>query len=53
MCVNFRPSTRETIKQVIGLEVAFDYRPETWKGYVAPIILRHEGQRVAEASTSG
>lgn len=53
MCVNFRPSTRETIKQVFDLEITFEYRAETWKGYTAPIIRWHEGNRVAEPAHFG
>jgi putative SOS response-associated peptidase YedK len=53
MCVNFRPSTRETIKQNFDLDIPFDYRSETWKDYTAPIIRQHEGQRIAEPAHFG
>ena len=53
MCVNFRPSTPATITHTFGLEIPFDYRVEAWKGYTAPIIRRHEGNRVVEPAHFG
>jgi putative SOS response-associated peptidase YedK len=53
MCVNFQPSPREHIERVFNTDVPGDYPSETWKGYVAPIVLRHENQQRVELSSFG
>ena len=53
MCVNFRPSTPEVIKQNFNLDIPFEYKTETWKGYTAPIILLHEGVKKIEPASFG
>lgn len=53
MCVNYRPSRPEFIRDHFDLNIDFDYKPETWKGYSAPIILNHEGVRKAESASFG
>ena len=53
MCVNYRPSSAVTIKQKFDLDLAFDWPAETWKGYAAPIIRQHEGNRLGELANFG
>ena len=53
MCVNFRPSTPEVIKQHFNLDIDFEYKSECWKGYTAPIILLHEGVKKLEPASFG
>jgi putative SOS response-associated peptidase YedK len=53
MCTNYRPSSRDVIKEQCGTDVGFDYPVETYKGYIAPIVRLHEGQRVVEPASFG
>ena len=53
MCVNFQPSPRENIQRVFDVDVPLSWPRETWKGYPAPVILRHEGNKRAELATFG
>jgi hypothetical protein len=53
MCTNYRPSSRDLIKEKLGTDVSFDYPTETYKGYIAPIVRLHEGQRIVEPASYG
>lgn len=53
MCVNFQPSPRENIAQVFDVDVPLSWPVETWKGYPAPVVMRHEGNKRAELASFG
>ncbi len=53
MCTNYRPSSRDIIREKLNAEVSFEYPQETWKGYVAPIVRLHKGDRIAEPAHFG
>lgn len=53
MCTNYRPSSRDIIREKLNAEVSFEYPEETWKGYVAPIVRLHDGERIAESAHFG
>ena len=53
MCVNFQPSPRENIQRVFNVDVPFSWPAETWKGYPAPVVLRHEDNKRVEPATFG
>jgi len=43
MCTNYRPGSRDYIRERFGVDAAFDYPPESYPAYVAPIITRSAG----------
>lgn len=53
MCTNYRPSSRETIRDTFGVDVAFEYPGESWGGYTAPIVRQHEDRLVVEPARFG
>lgn len=40
MCTNYRPGSRDFIRERFALEADFDYADETYPAYTAPIVLR-------------
>lgn len=40
MCVNFTPPTRQQLRDHFGVEPPeFDWKPDTWQDYLAPVII--------------
>lgn len=53
MCTNYRPSSRDVVREMLNTDVNFEYPQETWKGYVAPIVHLHDGERIATPAHFG
>lgn len=46
MCANYKPTSPAEMEDVFGaLRAEFDYKPETWPGYDAPILLASGNHR--------
>lgn len=46
MCTNYRPTSRDLIEERLHVDVpAFDYEPESWPGYAAPVVRERDGAR--------
>lgn len=53
MCTNYRPGSRDFIRERFGLEADFDYAPEAYPVTVAPIIRRGAAARQCVAACFG
>jgi putative SOS response-associated peptidase YedK len=54
MCTNYRPPEKDGFEAFTEFPVpTFDYPPETWKDYVAPILRRVDGENRADPATFG
>lgn len=54
MCVDFDPPTRADLSEYFGVEPPdFEWKPETWQDYAAPIIVSEGGNRRSLIGTYG
>ena len=46
MCTNYRPTSRDLIAERLHVATPeFDYVPEAWPGYAAPMVRERDGER--------
>ena len=55
MCVNYRPPTAELLRAVMEVMIHGEaqWKQETWKDYLAPIVLDQDGRRVGRIASYG
>jgi putative SOS response-associated peptidase YedK len=53
VCTNYRPGSRDFIRERFGLEADFDYADETYPAYAAPVVLRTPQGNACRAACFG
>jgi putative SOS response-associated peptidase YedK len=53
VCTNYRPGSRDFIRERFGLEADFEYVAETYPAYSAPVVLRSGQANICRAACFG